>query len=149
MENKDLGTTSMGLQPNLAALLSYILGIITGILFFVLEKDNKFVRFHAMQSIIVFGFLLVLNAILAVIPVIGWVLMPIVGIAGLKRISFISGFTEEVPKPLIQNSFGPGVVPVCVNAMPMLIRFAFSGRKRSPLRARTLSQYLKFSGVNT
>jgi uncharacterized membrane protein len=83
MENKDLGTTSLGLQPNVAALLCYILGIITGILFFVLEKDNKFVRFHAMQSIVVFGFLLVLNAILAVIPVIGWSLMPILGIVSL------------------------------------------------------------------
>jgi uncharacterized membrane protein len=83
MENKDLGPTSLGLQPNVAALLSYILGIITGILFFVLEKDNKFVRFHAMQSIVVFGFLFVLNAVLAVIPVIGWAVMPIVGIVTL------------------------------------------------------------------
>jgi uncharacterized membrane protein len=83
MENKDLGSTSLGLQPNIAALLCYILGIITGILFFVLEKDNKFVRFHAMQSIVVFGFLLVLNAILAVIPGIGWALMPIVGVISL------------------------------------------------------------------
>ncbi len=83
MENKDLGTTSLGLQPNVAALLSYIVGIITGIIFFVLEKDNKFVRFHAMQSIVVFGFLLVLNAILTVIPVIGWALMPIVGVISL------------------------------------------------------------------
>jgi len=83
MENKDLGSTSLGLQPNIAALLCYILGIITGILFFVLEKDNKFVRFHAMQSIVVFGFLLVLHAILAVIPGIGWALMPIVGVVSL------------------------------------------------------------------
>jgi uncharacterized membrane protein len=97
MENKDLGTTSLGLQPNVAALLCYILGIITGILFFVLEKDNKFVRFHAMQSIVVFGFLLVLNAVLAVIPVIGWTLMPIVGIVGLILwiLLMIKGFQGE------------------------------------------------------
>lgn len=43
-----------GLTMNLAAALSYALGLITGILFLVLEpyKNNKFVRFHAMQSII-------------------------------------------------------------------------------------------------
>ena len=39
---------------NLAAALSYALGLITGILFLVLEpyKNNKLVRFHAMQSIL-------------------------------------------------------------------------------------------------
>ena len=83
METKDLGKTSTGMQANLAALLSYVLGFITGIIFYVIEKENKFVRFHAMQSIIVFGFFFVVGFILAVIPVIGWVLIPIVGIAEL------------------------------------------------------------------
>jgi len=43
-----------GLTMNLAAALSYALGLITGVLFLVLEpyKNNKFVRFHAMQSIL-------------------------------------------------------------------------------------------------
>lgn len=44
----------VGLTMNLAAALSYALGLITGILFLVLEpyKNNKLVRFHAMQSIL-------------------------------------------------------------------------------------------------
>ena len=83
MENKDLGKTSMGMQPNLAALLSYVAGIITGVIFYLVEKENKFVRFHAMQSILVFGFFLVANAVLAFIPVIGWTIMPILGIVQL------------------------------------------------------------------
>ena len=74
METKDLGKTSTGMQPNLAALLSYLLGFISGIVFYVLEKENKFVRFHAMQSIIVFGFLFVVGMFLGLMPVIGWVL---------------------------------------------------------------------------
>lgn len=43
-----------GLTMNLAAALSYALGLITGILFLVLEpyKSNRLVRFHAMQSIL-------------------------------------------------------------------------------------------------
>lgn len=43
-----------GLTMNLAAALSYALGLITGILFLVLEpyKSDRFVRFHAMQSIL-------------------------------------------------------------------------------------------------
>ncbi len=83
MENSSLGNTSTGMQPNLAALLSYLVGPITGIIFYLVEKENKFVRFHAMQSIIAFGFLWVLNAVLAIIPVIGWAIMPIVGVVSL------------------------------------------------------------------
>jgi uncharacterized membrane protein len=44
--------TSSGLDENLAGALSYFFGFITGILFLVLEPKNKFVKFHAMQSII-------------------------------------------------------------------------------------------------
>jgi len=42
-----------GLTPNVAAALAYVLGLITGIVFLVIEphKDDKFVRFHAFQSI--------------------------------------------------------------------------------------------------
>lgn len=80
---KDLGKTSTGMQANVAALLSYLAGFITGIIFYVIEKDNKFVRFHAMQSIIAFGALFVLNMVLAFIPFVGWVLMPIVSIVSL------------------------------------------------------------------
>ena len=43
-------TTSM--KPNTAAGVSYLLGWITGLIFFLKEKQNRFVRFHAMQSII-------------------------------------------------------------------------------------------------
>jgi uncharacterized membrane protein len=42
----------MGLDANVAALLSYVLTWVTGLVFFLLEKENRFVRFHAMQSIL-------------------------------------------------------------------------------------------------
>jgi uncharacterized membrane protein len=61
MEAKDLGKTSTGLQANVAGLLCYVLGWITGLVFFLIEKENKFVRFHALQSMIVFGGLFVLS----------------------------------------------------------------------------------------
>jgi uncharacterized membrane protein len=46
--------TSSGLTPNIAAALAYVLGLVTGIIFLVLEpyKRDRFVRFHAMQSIL-------------------------------------------------------------------------------------------------
>ncbi len=71
MEGKDLGKTSTGIQPNVAGLLCYLVGFITGIIFFLIEKENKFVRFHAMQSIITFGGLFVLGIVAGIIPVLG------------------------------------------------------------------------------
>lgn len=46
------GKTSMGLDANVAALLSYVLTWVTGLIFFLVEKENRFVRFHAMQAIL-------------------------------------------------------------------------------------------------
>jgi uncharacterized membrane protein len=80
--------TSTGLEPNLAGALSYLCGWVTGLIFFLMEKDNQFVRFHAMQSIIVsaaFTILFIAAGILSNIPVIGWlfwiVVYPVIGIA--------------------------------------------------------------------
>ena len=67
--------SSTGLDENVAGLLCYVLGWVTGLVFFLIEKDSKFVRFHAMQSIIVFGVLSVASIILGWIPVIG----PVIG----------------------------------------------------------------------
>jgi uncharacterized membrane protein len=63
--------TSMGLDENIAGLLCYVLGWITGIIFLIIEPGNKFVRFHAVQSIIVFGIYTVITAILGWIPFVG------------------------------------------------------------------------------
>lgn len=71
--------TSTGLEPNIAALLSYILGWITGIIFVIVEQKNKFVRFHAWQSIITFGVLTIAQAILGWIPGAGVPLSAIIG----------------------------------------------------------------------
>lgn len=40
-----------GLAPNVAALLCYLCSVITGVIFLVIEKENKEVRFHAWQAI--------------------------------------------------------------------------------------------------
>lgn len=44
--------TSMNMDPNLAALLAYLFGFISGLVFYVAETKNKYVRFHALQSIL-------------------------------------------------------------------------------------------------
>ena len=75
-----------GLEPNIAGLLSYVLGWITGIVFFLIEKEDDYVRFHAMQSIVVFGAFTVVQigiSILSFIPYV-WILSSIVsGLLGL------------------------------------------------------------------
>jgi len=66
--------TSSGLEENIAGLLCYVVGWITGIVFLVIEKENKSVRFHAFQSLLTFLPLSVLAWILGWIPFAGWVL---------------------------------------------------------------------------
>ena len=63
--------TASGLDPNVAAALSYALGWLTGLGFYLTEPENRFVRFHAMQSIIIFGALSLLCILLQVIPILG------------------------------------------------------------------------------
>lgn len=84
VENTNNNTTSVsksstGMSENLAALLSYVLGFITGIIFFVIEKQSRFVKFHAMQSILVSAALMVLSFVLGFIPFIGWIALILLG----------------------------------------------------------------------
>ncbi len=87
--------TSTGLAPNVAGAFSNVLGPLTGILFLVLEKENRFVRFHAVQSIAV-GLLLVvlsiafsiLSAMLAIVPILGWIIAIVAGL-GFALVTFV------------------------------------------------------------
>ena len=47
-----IGKSSTGLDENIAALLAYVFGWVSGLVFFLMEKDSKLVRFHSMQSIL-------------------------------------------------------------------------------------------------
>ncbi len=67
-----------GLKKNTAGALAYVLGPITGIIFLIIEKD-PFVRFHAMQSTVVFVALFVLQWVLG-ITVILFFLSAIIGL---------------------------------------------------------------------
>lgn len=60
---------SCGLNRNLAAALCYAGIWVTGLIFFLLEKNDKFVRFHALQSLIFFGGL----TIITMVPFLGWI----------------------------------------------------------------------------
>jgi uncharacterized membrane protein len=66
--------TSTGLDANIAAALSYGLGWVTGLVFLAMERDNRFVRFHAMQSTIVFATISLVFVLLQSIPLLGMLL---------------------------------------------------------------------------
>ena len=74
------GKSSTGLDENIAALLSYVFGWVSGLIFFLMEKDSRLVRFHAMQSIL-------LGAAAIVIFVVFW----IVAVVSSLVVGYISG----------------------------------------------------------
>jgi len=65
------GKSSTGLDENIAALLSYVFGWVSGLIFFLIEKDSRLVRFHAMQS-------LLFNVLAAVIAIALWIVLFVV-----------------------------------------------------------------------
>jgi uncharacterized membrane protein len=73
-------SSSTNLSPNAAALLCYLGGWITGIVFLILEKKSAFVRFHAAQSIFVFGVLHAAGILLSSVPVTASFLVPAVAV---------------------------------------------------------------------
>jgi uncharacterized membrane protein len=80
-------SSSMKMAPNMAALLSYALWWVGGLFFFVAERKNRFVRFSAAQSFLLFGavsLVYILLRVLTIIPLIGFLLSPI-----LSCLSFV------------------------------------------------------------
>lgn len=60
----ELGPTSTGLDPRMAAALAYLAWWLTGALFLSLEPTHRFVRFHARQALVVFGLVSVVGVAL-------------------------------------------------------------------------------------
>jgi len=75
-----MAKTSTGLDENIAGLLCYVLGWISGIVFVLLERENNFVKYHAVQSIIVFGAISVVSIIFSWIPILGLIVNIILGV---------------------------------------------------------------------
>ncbi len=75
--------TSMSMRASAAGWLSYLGGWVTGLIFLLLKKEDRFVRFHAMQSLIFFGAMSMVTTVFSHIP-----LLASIG-AGLGFVSFI------------------------------------------------------------
>ena len=84
-----------GLNENIVAALSYIAGPFSGIAVLIMERENKFVRFHALQSTIWFTLIMVVGWVLGFIanlpiPILGWILgvilTPVIAIGGFAAL---------------------------------------------------------------
>jgi uncharacterized membrane protein len=80
-------SATSGMAENVAGLLCYLLGWITGLIFFFIDK-RPFVRFHAAQSIVVFGGLMIVQIALTMTFLTGGVALGF----GLRAVVSILGF---------------------------------------------------------
>jgi uncharacterized membrane protein len=96
------GKSSTGLDENVAALLSYVFGWLSGLIFFLIEKDSRLVRFHAMQS-------LLFNVLIAVVAIVLWIAFFVVFLVSTQLPGLVSGLLTIVAT-LIWAVFGIGIV---------------------------------------
>ena len=103
-----MSKTAGGLEENVAGALCYVLGWVTGLIFYLIETENQFVRFHAVQSMIVFGFLnavavifgwifwgYIFNSVIGVLAFILWIILIIKAYQGVKYKLPIAGDMAE------------------------------------------------------
>ena len=100
-------TSTTSEKGNLNALLCYAVGWITGLIFLLIEKEDQFIRFHAAQSLVLFGglmlftFIPVLGQLLGLIlwplSMILWIVLMIKAYQGEKfKLPVIGDFAEQV-----------------------------------------------------
>ncbi|WP_078578811.1 DUF4870 domain-containing protein [Salipaludibacillus agaradhaerens] len=98
--------SSTGLTNNIGGLLAYSLTFITGIIFIVIEKENKFIRFHAMQSIMAFVPLYIFTSFGRFIPFAGLLFSFLTGMLMLVFwiLGMLRAYKGEIYKfPIVGN----------------------------------------------
>lgn len=94
--------SSTGLDENVAALLSYLFNWVSGLIFFLIEKDSRLVRFHAMQSILLSATAIVVGIVLYI----AWIVLTI----ALAMVSEVLGSLVGLVVGLLIFVFWVGVV---------------------------------------
>ena len=94
--------SSTGLDENIAALLSYVFGWVSGLIFFLIEKDSRLVRFHAMQS-------LLFNVLVAVVGIALWIVLFVVFLV-VSQVSGALATILSLVSLLVWLVFGIGIL---------------------------------------
>jgi uncharacterized membrane protein len=112
-ERVTAGGSTTGLEQNTAGLLCYLGFWISGIIFLVIEQENKFVRFHALQSIVTFGALTVAGAVLGWIPYVGTAFGTIIGIMAIVLwiLLMVKAHQGEMYKVPLAGQVAEGILP--------------------------------------
>jgi len=74
------GKSLFNLDEKLSGALCYALCFLSGIFYLIMEKENKFVRFHALQSTIWFGACWILSWLVRFVPFIGGLLSGLISL---------------------------------------------------------------------
>lgn len=82
-EEKRESSSNTGLDPKLAGLLCYAFGWVSGLIFFLISPEDKYVRFHAIQSMFTFGTLSVLGSAANMFWYVGWSISSLILLVGL------------------------------------------------------------------
>ena len=90
MTEPNAAGAASGLSDHAAGAIAYIT-IIPAIIFLLVEPYNRkpFVRFHAWQCIFLFIACIVVEIILGMIPVVGWIILPFFGLGVLVLVIFL------------------------------------------------------------
>ena len=102
-----VGQSSLGMDANLASMLCYLtmfccgLGIIVSLVFFLIEKTSRLVRFHAMQALLFGAFFVVLGIVFKILQVLVQFAMAdmigFFGSLGLWVVQIIVGLLLAIP----------------------------------------------------
>ena len=82
-DEQAMAKTALGLNRNVSALLAYVLGWASGLAVILIEKEDDFVRFHAMQSIVTFGALTLLGLVFGTMFMFIGIMISLIQIAGI------------------------------------------------------------------
>ena len=117
---KEKAKSSMGMEENIASMLCYIVVWVTGFIFFFMEKENKTIRFHALQSILTF----------LPLTVIGWIFYGPLGISYTRYSNpYGGGYGYGIPTVSIFWYIGMLINVVMFILWLILVFKAYKGEK--------------------
>ncbi|UXM85374.1 DUF4870 domain-containing protein [Methanococcus aeolicus] len=104
-----MAKATFGINENIVSLLCYLIWPISGLVIFLVEKENKFVRFHAMQSIIVWIAGAIITTIISgvgdILMLILWIFLMYKSYKGeYYKLPYIGDLSEKLIKKLIYKN---------------------------------------------
>lgn len=99
--------TSLGLSENIAGSLTYLFGFVSGFIMLIVERENRFVRYHALQSIYISIVFVSAYLLLGMLPLIGWLTTMVLAPAGLVMwiILMLNAYKGRYSKMLYISDF--------------------------------------------